>query len=210
MIELKGIKNIIFDFGDVICDIDFKRTVDAFSQLSANKLSITVEDYIHHPIFGGLEKGEISTSEFRDAIRGLLQTEASDEAIDLAWAQVIINSDQERLAMLKELNKNYRVFLLSNTNEIHVTTAFERINTTLDVDFRSLFEKVYFSHLLGMAKPNSEIYHHVLSDGNMLASETLFVDDNKANIEAALKLGIRSYHLHPREEKLVDLFLARE
>lgn len=207
MIDLKGIKNIIFDLGDVICDIDFKRTVDAFSKLSVNTLSITVEDYIHHPVFGGLEKGEISTSEFRDEIRQLLQTDASDEAIDHAWAQVIINSDHERMALLKKLNKDYRVFLLSNTNEIHVNTAFHRISDTLGVDFSALFEKVYFSHVLGMAKPSPEIYHHVLNDGQMIASETFFVDDNKANIEAAQKLGIQCYQLKPRQEKLVDLFV---
>lgn len=207
MINRTGIKNIIFDFGDVICDIDFQRTVDAFSQLSQMPLSITVEDYIHHPIFGGLEKGEINTAEFRIEVRQLLQIEASDEAIDEAWAQVIINSDQERMAMLKELNKRFRIFLLSNTNDIHVQTAFRRINESFELDFRSLFEEVYFSHQLGMAKPDATIYNYVLDDAKIVASETLFIDDNKANIEGAKKLGFRTYHLKPREERVVDLFL---
>ncbi|MDA3852851.1 MAG: HAD family phosphatase [Bacteroidales bacterium] len=206
MINLEGIKNIIFDFGDVICDIDFKRTVDAFSQLSENTLAISVENYIHHPIFGGLEKGDISTEQFRVEIRSLLKTKASDAAIDDAWAQVIINSDQERIDMLKKLNEDYRIFLLSNTNAIHVTTAFERINKSFDVDFRSLFEEVYFSHQLGMAKPAANIYNYVLEDAKIEACETLFIDDNKANIEGAQQLGFKTYHLKPREEKVIDLF----
>lgn len=208
MINLEGIKNIIFDFGDVICDIDFKRTVNAFSQLSENKLSISVEDYIHHPIFGGLEKGDIGLEEFRDEIRKLLHTDASDAAIDNAWAQVIINSDQERMEMLASLKQHYRLFLLSNTNDIHIDTAFKRIDETLNVDFAAFFEKCYFSHKLGIAKPNADIYNYVLNDGNMIACETLFIDDNKPNIEAAAVLGFKTYHLKPREEKVVDLFLS--
>lgn len=206
MLDLKGIKNIIFDFGNVLCDIDFQRTVDAFSLLSDNKLSITVEDYIHHPVFGGLEKGDITTAEFRDEIRSLLKTDASDEAIDNAWAQVIINSDYDRLIMLDKLNLDYRVFLLSNTNEIHVNTAFHRINETFDVNFNSFFEVAYFSHLLGMAKPNAEIYTYVLNDAGIVAEETLFIDDNEANIIAAQKMGIQTYLLNPKEENVADLF----
>ena len=206
MINLEGIKNIIFDLGDVICDIDFKRTVDAFSQLSESTLELSVENYIHHPIFGGLEKGDINLDQFRMEIRSLLKTKASDTAIDEAWAQVIINSDQERMDMLKKLNANYRIFLLSNTNSIHVSTAFERINNSFDVDFRSLFEEVYFSHQLGMAKPAANIYNYVLEDAKIEACETLFIDDNKANIEGAQQLGFKTYHLKPREEKVADLF----
>jgi len=206
MVNLKGIKNIIFDFGDVICDIDFNRTVAAFSRLSKSTLSISVENYIHHPVFGGLEKGDISLAEFRNEVRHLLQTDASDDAIDEAWAQVIINSDQERMNMLKHLKQHYRLFLLSNTNDIHIDTAFQRINSSFDVDFRSMFDEVYFSHQLGMAKPDANIYNYVLDDAHIIASETLFIDDNKANVEAAERLGFKTYHYKPREEKVVDLF----
>lgn len=206
MINLEGVKNIIFDFGDVICDIDFKRTVAAFSKLSSSALSITVEDYIHHPIFGGLEKGDIGLGEFRDEIRKLLNTDASDDAIDNAWAQVIIGSDRERMDMLYTLKKDYRLFLLSNTNDIHIDTAFGRINNKLNVDFGAFFEKTYFSHQIGMAKPSDRIYNYVLNDANIVASETLFIDDNKPNIEAAAALGFKTYHLRPREEKVSELF----
>lgn len=206
MISLKGVKNIIFDFGDVICDIDFKRTVNAFSKLSDSAIAITVEDYIHHPVFGGLEKGDISLEQFRDEVRQLLNTEASDEEIDHAWAQVIIGSDEERMDMLRNLKKGYRLFLLSNTNDIHIDTAFGRIDNTLGVDFASFFEKTYFSHQIGMAKPSDDIYHYVLKDGDMRAEETLFIDDNKDNILAAQALGFKTYHLRPRQEKVSDLF----
>ena len=207
MINLEGIKNIIFDFGDVICDIDFKRTVDAFSQLSNAPLDISVENYIHHPVFGGLEKGDITLEEFRNEIRSLLKTNASDDTIDNAWAQVIINSDQERINMLKNIQGRFRTYILSNTNDIHINTAFDRINTSFDVDFRSFFDKVYLSHEIGMAKPDDAIYNYVLKDANIIASETLFIDDNKPNIEAAHRLGFKTYHLKPREEKVSDLFI---
>lgn len=210
MINLEGIKNIIFDFGNVICDIDFNRTVDAFSRLSNKPLSITVEDYIHHPVFGGLEKGDITTAQFRNEIRQLLHSNASDEAIDNAWAQVIVNSDKQRIDMLKILKNDFRIFLLSNTNEIHVATAFHRIGDCFEVDFENLFEKVYFSHLIGMAKPNADIYNYVLKDAGILSSETLFIDDNKDNIIAAQHLGFKVYHYNPYQENLVNLFFENK
>jgi HAD superfamily hydrolase (TIGR01509 family) len=203
----KQIKNIIFDLGNVICDIDFDRTVKAFNDLSETSLSISVEDYIHHPIFGGLEKGKLSTSQFRDEIRELLNTEVSDAAIDKAWAAVIINSDQERMDMLKSLSKEFRIFLLSNTNEIHINAATKIFKDSFDVDFLGIFEKTYLSHEVGMAKPNASIFTHVLEDANLVPEETFFVDDNLPNIEAAKKLGIQSHHFNPQAEKLPTLFL---
>ncbi len=206
MIDLKGIKNIIFDFGNVICDIDFQLTIDAFARLGGPKLNISVENYINHPVFGDLEKGIISNDKFRTKIRELLQVDASDQAIDDAWSQLIINTDKERIDLLKRLKVHYHLFLLSNTNAIHIATAYNRINEDFDVDLESLFEKIYLSHLLGMAKPNKKIYEYVINDAQIKASETLFIDDNKDNIIAARSLGYKTYHLNPNKEKVSELF----
>ena len=208
MIELKGVKNIIFDFGNVICDIDFDRTVRAFQRLGGQHFELQLEDYIHDPIFGALEKGDIDLPLFRDKIRALLQVQVSDDEIDKAWAAVIINTDKERIELLKRLKQDYRTCLLSNTNQIHIETSFRRINASFGVDFGQLFEKLYFSYLLKLAKPDPSIYHYVLQDMGIKAEETLLIDDNGPNIEAAAKLGLQTYLFHPQKEKLQDLFVS--
>lgn len=205
-IDLSGVKNIIFDLGNVICDIDFNLTVEAFNKLGSDKVDLTLDNYMEHPVFGALEKGEISTEQFRDEVRSLLELDLSDQQIDEAWAAVVINSDQARIDMLSELGEKYKLFLLSNTDGIHIEKAVRVINETTKGDFLSLFEEVYLSHLLKLAKPSAEIYEFVLNDADMKASETLFIDDNLPNIEAARQLGIQSYHFDSKKEKLIDLF----
>lgn len=205
MIDLNGVKNIIFDFGNVICDIDFDRTVRAFQALGGNNFELTVEEYIHDPIFGALEKGDIELPEFRDKIRHLLNADVADAAIDKAWAAVIINSDQARIDMLKRIKEHYRICLLSNTNQIHIDTSFQRINTSFGVDFASLFEKVYFSYELKLAKPDPAIYEYVFKNMGIKAEETLLIDDNGPNIEAAAHLGMKTYLFNPKEDSLEEL-----
>ncbi len=205
MINLEGIKNIIFDFGNVICDIDFNKTVEAFKRLGGEHFSISLEDYIHHPVFGALESGNITNDEFYDQIRQLLGVEVSNEEIRLAWTALIINSDQERITLLQDLGINYRLFLLSNTNDMHIDISFKRIATTFNVDFEQLFEKVYFSHQLKLIKPDDDIYQYVFKDAGIKPEETLFIDDNKQNIATAKRLGMQVYLFNPSKEKLQNI-----
>ena len=206
MINLKGIKNIIFDLGNVIVDIDFERTVQAFQELGGDKIDLNLENYMDHPVFGAIEKGEITPAQFRDEIRRMLQKDVSDEAIDKAWGAVIINTDQERIDLIKALGKNYRLFILSNTDAIHIARATSIFKNNFGLDMESLFEKCYYSHELAMEKPGLEIYKAVLNDARLAAKETVFIDDKKDNIEAALALDIQAYYLDAGKEALTSLF----
>lgn len=210
MSEFKNIKNIIFDLGNVLCDIDFKRTVDAFQTLGGDKIDLNLENYMDHPIFGGIEKGEISAAQFRDQIREMLQSDASDDIIDEAWSAVIVKSDIERIKLIKSLRKNYRIFILSNTDEIHIARATQLFKDDFDIDFFGLFEKCYYSHELALEKPGFEIYNTVLADAGIKAEETLFIDDKADNIEAAKQLGIMSYLFDNKKEKLEEIFNSKK
>lgn len=203
---LKDVKNIVFDLGNVICDIDFKRTVDAFQQLSGNDIDINLDNYMDHPVFGAIEKGEITPAEFRDRIREMLQCDVSDEKVDAAWAAVIVNTDMERLNLLKELGKSYRLFILSNTDEIHIRRVLKVVKEDFNINFTDLFEKCYYSHEMGMEKPGDEIYMTVMADAKIEAQETLFIDDKLDNIEAAKNLGIKTYHYVKENETLSSIF----
>lgn len=195
-----GINNIIFDFGGVILNIDKNRALTAFFELgidpgqAASFLQERDSIIIRH------EKGLISPFQFRDEIRQMLAVPVSDQTIDRAWNSILLDFPQSRIRLLEKLVSCYRLFILSNTSSIHYTCYMQTFRDTYSRDFNSLFEKTYWSFLIGMRKPDDVVYRHVLSDGEMAASETLFIDDSAVNVEAARKAGMHGYHLSDGED----------
>ena len=206
MVDLSGIKNIIFDLGNVVIDIDFNLTVNAFQALGGNNLDLNLENYMDHSIFGAIEKGEISPAQFRQEIRHLLQEDLSDTTIDQAWAAVIKDTNHQRINLIHTLSKDYRLFILSNTDAIHIAQAQSVFSSKYNVDMEKMFEKCYYSYQMMMSKPGLEIYKAVLNDAQIKAKETLFIDDKKDNVEAALTLGIQAYWLDIQRESLTSIF----
>lgn len=152
--------------------------------------------FVESPGFEAYEKGEITDVEFRDFVRKVYDIDASDEVLDKCWNAMLVNIPLVKLELLDELKKTHNVFLLSNTNDIHV----HHINTILlpRVTERSLedfFHHAYYSHTMKMRKPDAEIFQKVLDLENLNPSQTLFLDDNEANIEGASKLGIQTLHV---------------
>jgi glucose-1-phosphatase len=193
-----NIKNIIFDFGAVIYDIDADRTVQAFKALQITEFDSFHDFLTSHSdesLFVDIETGKISPAQFRDKIRSWSKYKLSDKAIDFAWNAMLVGYVKERLDLLCELKTKYRTFLLSNTNIIH----WEYFTTQLkEFGFSGLdefFEKDYYSHDLKMRKPDLDIFKYVLNDSKLVARETLFLDDNLKNIEAAQMAGIPSIQI---------------
>jgi glucose-1-phosphatase len=204
-VELTGIKNLIFDLGGIIINIDFQLTFEAFAKASGKDVISTVRKFEGERIFSRFEKGELSPKELRSLLNQELNTSLSDDAFDHAWNALLKDIPSVRIEMLKELGKSHRLFLLSNTNSIHIAAVNEILHktsgiTTLDL----LFEKVYYSYDIKMAKPDLEIYEYVLKQNNLNASESLFIDDNAANIEGASKAGLKTLHVKFPEEYITD------
>ena len=198
------INTIIFDFGDIFINLDKQATLDGLKKLGMSEWN---EDLNQLNI--SFEKGQISTENF---LLGLQQhaPQGSIEEINLAWNAVLLDFPLKRLEFLQKLSKKYRLFLLSNTDSIHIET-FERENgVSFYSDFYQCFEKVYFSFEMGMRKPELEIYNYVLAQHNLIAKHTLFVDDKKENTDAALSLGIHVWNLQVGKEDVVDLFSKKE
>ncbi len=196
---MKEFKNLIFDIGDVIIDIDFTVTVSAFQKLAAVDFSEIISYTQQHKIFDLLETGKISAQQFRDELKTFLKPEITDDEINAAWNTIIIAYPEPKFRLLKELKSNYRTFALSNTNEIHVATFNQAVKTKFGVkDFGSFFHHAYYSNEIGFRKPEKEIYKWVLEKENLNPLETFFVDDNLANVEAAKDLGIQAYQLTDR------------
>jgi putative hydrolase of the HAD superfamily len=190
------IKNIIFDWGGVITDLHLGLTRKAFCDLG---LSIFDESVVHDPhndLYISFETGKISPDEFRNRIRGLSTVSLTDAAIDNAWNALLGDLPAERWHILEKAAIQFRTFLLSNTNAIHVPYYYNRIRDTFGTyGYTHLFEKTYFSFELGMRKPNGEIFQHVLTDSGIDPKETLFIDDFIENIDTARRLGFRTIHL---------------
>jgi putative hydrolase of the HAD superfamily len=190
------IKNLIFDMGNVIIDIDIPRTIHAFGQriglgpVEAERL------FREKAFFHQFEIGELDEEDFRDLLRQEFGTDWTDADITTSWCLLLLDLPAERLELLTKLKERYRLFLLSNTNSIHIPEISRRA-AELGYDFRGLFEKLYLSHEMKLMKPDLAIFQRVLDDAGLVPEETVFIDDSLPNVEAAEALGIRGIHLHP-------------
>ena len=203
-----SIRNIIFDFGGVICNIDVKLTEKAFTDLGINKFDTANSISRSAGLFENIETGAISSSQFREELRKFFSNPVTDEQLDEAWNALLLDIPEPRIRLIEQLRKHYRLFLLSNTTEIHYLKYLENFRTQYGYpDFDALFEKAYFSHRLGMKKPSPEIFRFVLHDSLLNPSETLFIDDTLMHVEGARIAGIHGYHLAiDRGEEITDLF----
>ncbi|MBZ5859121.1 HAD family hydrolase [Flavihumibacter profundi] len=200
------IRNIIFDMGNVIIDIDIPQTYHAFAEL-ANLSSKEVADFFQTKgYYNALEKGDIDDIRFRNSIRENFGSELTDDQIDTAWCKLLLDMPQERLDRIRELKSNYRIFLLSNTNAIHIREVSKRA-LSAGHDFLGLFEIPFLSYEMGLMKPDIEIFLKTLDISGLKAEESLFIDDNEANILAAKSMGLQTIRLDPIGsllDKLVD------
>ena len=202
-----SVKHIIFDLGGVIVDIDFNRAINAFIELGAEDFDAFFNHASQVNLFDRMDRGEVSPKEFRDELRSITGLSVSDEQIDKAWNAIIIGLPERRLHLLKESGKNYKTYLLSNTNAIHMKTFTEMLKEEFgSKGIETYFDQSYLSFEIGMRKPEERIFKHVIKSNNLDVSETLFIDDSPQHIEAAAALDINTYLFRPDEEQLEDLF----
>jgi putative hydrolase of the HAD superfamily len=186
------IRNIIFDLGGVIINVDYHKTENAFKNLGIPDFDRIFSQVRQSKIVDKLETGDISPAEFRKNLRDFSRFNISDTNIDDAWNAMILDFPHDRIAILDKLRLNYRIFLLSNTNQIHIDCCIRNLNFDM---IKSNFEKVYLSHEIHMRKPDTETYRFVLNDAQLQASQTLFIDDTAINVEGAKLAGLNAYHL---------------
>ncbi len=202
------IKNIIFDFGGVIYNIDFDKARMAFSKIGIQNFDQLYSQANQSYLFEKLEMGLISPEEFRSEMRNMTNINFSDDEIDIAWNSLLIGFDQKRLELIEKLKKTYRIFLFSNTNRIHYSFFLKQFTALTNYkSFDGLFVKSYFSFDIKKRKPNLDAYQYLISDMKLNPQETLFIDDSKQNIDTAKKLGLKCWHL---KEELLNLFTEVE
>jgi glucose-1-phosphatase len=205
---MSHIKNIVFDLGGVLLDIDPALTHTAFEKLGIkdfkNNYSLNKAD----KLFDKLETGHVTEPAFYDAIRLLSNTQLSDEAIKNAWNALLLNFRAGSLQWMEQNSHRFNFYLLSNTNHIHHVCFSEHFKKqTGKPNFDDYFTKAYYSHDVGLRKPDASIFEFVLSDAGIAANETLFIDDLLKNIEAANAVGIKTHHLL-EDERIETLGLS--
>ena len=201
---MKKIKSIIFDLGAVLLNISYQKTIEEFDKLGIKNSSTFYSKKLQTNIFNLLETGEISESDFIKEIQKHC-TESTNTQILYAWNAMLLDLPLHRIELLKQLKKDFNLYLLSNTNSIHITEFENKIGSKQYKEFYQLFDKVYYSHKIGHRKPNAEAFQLIIEENNLIAEEILFIDDSPQHIEGAKKLGIKTYHLLD-DEDVITLF----
>lgn len=195
--NMQTAKTIIFDLGGVLLDIDFRLTEKAFADLGVSDFSDFFNQFHSNSLFKKLETG-IDEALFYDEFRAGTGLSLSDEQIKDAWNALLLDFRLESLAVLPQLKSKYQLYLLSNTNEIHLK-EFQHRYTLLqqEQEFDALFDAAYYSHRIGHRKPNASAFEFVINAHDLNPAETIFIDDSINNIEAAKQLGLQTVHLLP-------------
>lgn len=194
------INTIIFDFGDVFVNLEKEKSLDEFRKLGLNGPNETLL-----ALNDDFERGRISEDQFMDGFHKELP-QADRDAIRAAWNAIIGEFPLERLEFLQLLAHKYRLFLLTNTDAIHIRQFEELVGESFARDFYGCFEKVYYSYEMGMRKPDCEIFNYIIRKHDLSPKRTLFVDDKKENCDAAAACGLEVWNLQPGLEDVVHLF----
>lgn len=194
--NLTNIKNIVFDLGNVLLNLDFEASIRAFQKLGLDSDVVNRQQAYADPVFYELETGRTTPEEFRKQVRRILNNPAaSDQQIDDAWCAMIRDVPGKRVELVKKLAKNFNVYLFSNTNAIHISRLHGEFREMYGIEFPSLFEKDFYSHELHERKPDLASYTKVIQLSGIIPQETLFVDDLEKNISGAEKAGLRTFWL---------------
>ena len=192
----KKIKNIVFDLGGVLVDLDFKAAINGLQQAGFANVKEQLQTLHQGGIFQKFELGEMSADEFRTAIRENSTVELTDEEVDNLWNAMLLEIPREKLELILDLRGKYMVYLLSNTNSIHWDYVCKNAFNYRGFRVNDYFEETFLSYEMHLAKPDKAIFEKVLQDANLLPEETLFIDDSEANCKAAEEVGIHAHHYH--------------
>ncbi|MCP0913328.1 MULTISPECIES: HAD family hydrolase [Legionella] len=201
-----GIKNIIFDLGGVILNLDYKLTEEKFHRLSVGRYN----QKEFSKIFDDYETGKLTSSTFRKELMTRLDLEISEEEFDSIWNALLIDIPVERLEYIKKLRSSYNTFLFSNTNEIHLKEILRLCERDCQVNnFEGCFNAQYFSHIFGMRKPHVESFTRLLNECQLNADETVFIDDLLPNVQGAKEAGLHTIHFtSDRDFMKIEAYIA--
>lgn len=200
MADLTGIKNLLFDFGGVIVNINKDNAVNRFKEIGVENIEDFLNEFRQSGIFLQLEEGTITLEEFRDSVRKMTGENISDRDIDSGWLAFLDGIAEYKLPLLKDLRQKYNVYLLSNTNPVIMGWAHSPYFSPTGEPLSAYFDKMFLSYLIGHAKPSDESFQAVIDGAKLNPEETLFLDDGQSNLDAAEKFGFKTYLVDQNED----------
>ncbi len=197
---------IIFDLGGVILNINYHKTAETFKKMGLTNFDEVYSQASQIGLFSQLETGKISPETFYDSIRELSNLPLDNVDIEAAWNAMLLDLPKARVDYLKEIGSQIPIFLLSNTNSIHLKAFRSIIADSFGADrlLETLFVETYYSHEVQMRKPNSDIFEYVLNKNRLSPERTLFIDDSIQHIKGANAVGLKTHHLV--KEDITELF----
>ena len=201
---MKKCKAIIFDLGAVILNINYQNTINEFTKLGVKNAATFYSKKVQTDLFNQIETGMISSNQFLKALQKKTNN-ANIIQVEQAWNAMLLDLPEERLQLIKKLKDNHTIYLLSNTNAIHINAFKKQLGNKKWLAFCELFDKMYLSHELGLRKPDVKIFEYILKEQKLKAEEVFFIDDSPQHIAGAKKLGIHSHHLLDNED-IITLF----
>jgi putative hydrolase of the HAD superfamily len=191
---------IVFDLGGVILNIDYQLPVKAFKALGIDDFSKHFSQAAQTKLLDDYETGRISSETFIEEVAKFVKPGTNEDQIRYAWNSILLDLPEKRLFSLEKAAENHRIFLLSNTNEIHIDEFNGYLLQTHSLpSLEPFFEKLYLSYEVGLRKPDKQIFEHVLADAGLNPESTLFIDDSIQHIQSAAELGINTYHLQKED-----------
>jgi putative hydrolase of the HAD superfamily len=199
---------LLLDLGGVILNIDYDLTAAAFLQLTGQNFEKIYTQANQTALFDRLEKGNIGEAEFYSEIKQFFGGEWHENDIRSAWNKMLLDLPENRLQFIEKTAKKIPIFVLSNTNIVH-KKAFDEIlrRSGLYERFYACFQKVYFSHEIGMRKPDAEVFEFILAQNSIPKEKILFVDDSSQHIAGAKRLGLSAYFLEKGKNIETELAL---
>lgn len=193
---MSEIKNIIFDLGGVLLNINPLLSLVELEKISGLNQEELKLRFANERIFEKFDTGSLDPAQFRSELCRIMNRKVSDSEIDRVWNKLLLDFPMHRVELLQHLRKSYRVFLLSNTNIIHFWHYSSEFFTNYGIQMKDLFDQLFLSYEIGIHKPDAGIYTYVLQSANIDPAESVFIDDTLPNIEAANRLGIKGIHIH--------------
>lgn len=197
---MTAIRNIIFDMGGVLLDLDRQRCVDSFAAIGYPQAAQMLGNYAQTGILGDLERGLVTPGEFYDHVRREAGRDLTDAEIAGALNSFIAGMPGYKLQMLLDLRERFTIYMLSNTNAIMMPHIRETYFTRQGLTFDDYFDRAFLSYEMGEIKPADSIYLDMVAQGGMAPAESLFIDDGPANVETAARLGFQTYLAKDRED----------
>lgn len=203
--KAKQFDAIIFDLGGVLINLDYHLTTDAFVELGMKDFNQVYSQLTQSSLFDRYETGQISSQHFINLLLPHLPAGTSPNAVVKAWNAMILDMPKRKLELLTRLSEQMPIYLLSNTNEIHMEKVRREWKKSTDLPLESFFNKVYLSYEINLRKPDPQIFTYVCEDAGLNPENVLFIDDSPQHVEGAKSIGLHIHHLQD-PESLYDLF----